>query len=119
MDRVFIEALHVDAVIGHFDWEREIRQTLLLDIDMQFDCRAAGHSDALGDALDYAAVADAVTERAAQSNYHLLEALAEDLTRHILTDFACRSVRLTIRKPAAVGHAAAVGICIERQRDGA
>lgn len=117
MDRVFIDALEVEAVIGHHDWERDIRQTLLLDIDMGFDCAAAAASDALSDALDYDAIAKAITAMIEASRYRLLEALAEAVAGRILRDFACHDVRLRIRKPAAVGNAAAVGVEIARSRE--
>lgn len=113
-DRVFIERLAVETVIGDHDWERAIRQRLLLDIDMDFDCRAAGASDALGDALDYDAVARAVTARVEASRFRLIEALGEAVAAMLLADFGCRRVRLTVRKPTAVGNAEAVGIAIER-----
>lgn len=118
MDRVFIEALEVEAVIGHHDWERDIRQTLLLDIDMGFDCAPAGASDALDDALDYDTVAQAVTALVTDSQFRLIEALADAVTRLILRDFACADVRLRIRKPGAVDNARAVGVQITRSREG-
>lgn len=119
MDRVFIEGLEVETVIGHYDWERDIRQKLLLDIDMDFDCRAAGASDALVDALDYDAVARAVMKRVTASRYRLIEAVAEAVTALLLADFPCRKVRVIVRKPTAVAQAAAVGVEIERSRDSA
>lgn len=114
MDKVFIEGLEVDAVIGVYEWERSIRQRLRLDIEMDFDCRAAAVSDALADALDYHAVAKAVTALVEASQYELLEALGERIAALVLGDFAVNRVRLTVRKPGAVDNAVAVGIVIER-----
>lgn len=119
MDRVFIEQLEVETVIGHHAWERDIRQRLLLDIDLGFDCRAAAASDALDDALDYDAAARAVTSMVEASQYRLLEALAEAVARLLLDDFACRDVGVLIRKPGAVGNAAAVGVRIRRTAEDA
>lgn len=117
MDRVFINALEVEAVIGHHDWERDIRQKLVLDIDMGFDCHAAGVSDALTDALDYDAVAKVVTAMVEASQYRLLEAVADAVANRLLRDFPCRDVRLRIRKPGAVANAAAVGVEITRSQE--
>lgn len=116
MDRVFIEALEVETVIGHHEWERGIRQKLVLDIDMGFDCRAAGISDALTDALDYDAVAKMVTAMVEASQYRLLEAVADAVVGRLLRDFPCHDVRIRIRKPGAVANAVAVGVEIERSR---
>jgi dihydroneopterin aldolase len=118
MDKVFIEGLDVDAVIGAYDWERSIRQRLRLDLEMAFDCRAAGASDALADALDYHRVATAVTALVEASQYALLEALAERVAAMLLADFQVTRVRVQIRKPDAVGNAAAVGVVIERSAAG-
>lgn len=119
MDKVFIEGLEVDAVIGVYGFERGIRQRLRLDVEMDVDCRPAGASDALGDALDYHAAAKAVTALVEASDCQLLEALGERVAALLLRDFAARRVRLCLRKPGAVGNAAAVGIVIERAATGA
>lgn len=114
MDKVFIEGLEVDVVIGAYDWERSTRQRLRLDIEMDFDCRAAGASDVLADTLDYHAVAKAVSALVEASHCELLEALGERVAALLLHDFAVSHLRLSVRKPGAVDNAAAVGIVIER-----
>lgn len=114
MDKVFIEGLDVDTVIGAYDWERQIRQRLLLDLEMTFDCRRAGASDALADSLDYNAVAGAVTALVQASRCELLEALAERVAAMVLREFPVARLRLCVRKPGAVKNAAAVGIVVER-----
>lgn len=114
MDRVLIEGLSVEAVIGVYDWEREVRQTLVLDLVMGWDNRVPGRSDDVAQALDYARVAGQVGEWVAQSRFQLLEALAEDLAERLLATFAMHGLRLTVRKPGAVAQARAVGVVIER-----
>jgi dihydroneopterin aldolase len=114
MDTVFIEGLRVDTVIGAYAWERDIRQPLRLDLEMTFDCRAAGASDALADALDYHRVATAVTALVEASRCELLEALAERVAAMVLHDFPVTRLRLSVRKPGAVGNADTVGVVIER-----
>lgn len=114
MDKVFIEGLEVDAVIGVYDWERSIRQCLRFDLAMDFDCRKAGASDALADALDYHAIAKDMTAWVEASHFELLEALVEQMAARILADGRVSRVRICVRKPGAVENAAAVGVIIER-----
>lgn len=114
MDIVYIRGLKVDAVIGVYDWERDIRQTLVLDLEMASNIRQGAATDSIGDALDYAAIADAVTELVAGSSYQLLESLAEAVAQRVMTGFAVPWLRLRIGKPGAVAAADDVGVVIER-----
>lgn len=117
MDKVIIEGLRVDAVIGVFDWERQIRQPLLVDLEMGCDIRAAACSDQLADAVNYKAVCDRISEIIIETQAQLIEHLAEKICQTILQEFpAVQSTRLTIRKPTAIAQAVAVGVCIERNR---
>ncbi|MFL1466498.1 dihydroneopterin aldolase [Marinobacter sp. HN1S83] len=113
-DSVLIEGLAVDAVIGVYDWERDITQRLVVDLEMAWDNRIPGASDDVADALDYAAVSDAVTRWLQQAQPQLLETAAEGLTAMIQQDFGVPWLRLTLRKPGAVPTANAVGVRIER-----
>jgi dihydroneopterin aldolase len=114
MDIVFIEALEVDATTGVHDWERRMRQRLRLDLSLGWDTRPAGSSDALADALDYAAVSERARAIAEASQYYLLESLAEALAQELLSEFEAPWLRLTLTKPGAVPGARAAGITIER-----
>lgn len=114
MDNVFIEALEVDATTGVHDWERQMRQRLRLDLTLGWDTLPAGRSDALPDALDYAAVSERARAIAEASHYYLLEALAETLAQQLLSEFGVPWLRLTLTKPGAVPGARAAGITIER-----
>lgn len=116
MDTVFIEALEASTITGVHDWERQLRQRLRLDLAIGWDTRAAGHSDTLDDALDYAAVSERVRSIAEASDYYLLEALGESLAGALLTEFGAPWLRITITKPGCVPGARAAGITIERQR---
>jgi dihydroneopterin aldolase len=114
VDRVLIEGLRVDAVIGVYGWEREVRQTLVIDLVMGWDNRTPGGSDDIEQALNYAQVAEEVTAWVGGSAFQLLEALAEGLAAWLLERFGMHGLRLTIRKPGAVPNALAVGVEIER-----
>ena len=115
-DKVFIEGLEIEALIGIYDWERRIRQTLVFDIEMAFDNRVPAASDAIGDTLDYKAVSKRIIEYVGASSFGLVETLAERCAAIILEEFGVRHVRLKLSKPGAVRGARAVGVLIERSR---
>jgi dihydroneopterin aldolase len=117
-DLVFIRGLAIDALIGVHQWERGIRQTLLIDLEMQADIRAAAATDRLGDTLDYHAVAERVKALVRESSFQLLEALAERIATTLLAEFGIGWLRLRLAKPGAVPGAQDVGVLIERSRSG-
>jgi dihydroneopterin aldolase len=114
MDIVFLHDLKVDCVIGIFDWERRIRQTLHIDLDMAADVRRAAASDAIQDTLDYKAVAKRVLDFAGNSRFQLVETLAEKIAGIVLAEFQVPWVRVRINKQGAVRNADGVGVVIER-----
>ncbi|KWS04997.1 Dihydroneopterin aldolase [Lysobacter capsici AZ78] len=116
LDHVFIEGLEIEAVIGIYDWERGIRQPLVFDLEMAFDNRVPAASDAIGDTLDYAAVCARITEFVAQSQFGLVETLAERVAAIVLDEFKVARVRLKLSKPGAIRNARGVGVSIERSR---
>ena len=114
MDIVYLRKLQVDAVIGIHDWEREIRQTLVLDLEMASDTRLAAQTDSITDALDYQAVAERISQFVRSSNFQLVETLAEACAQIILQEFDVSWLRLSIGKPTAIDNARTVGVTIER-----
>ena len=114
MDTVFIRELHVDAIIGIYDWERRVRQSLIIDLELAADARHAAGTDAIGDTVDYKAVADHVSRFVIEGEFHLLETLAEQLATDLLAQFDLPWLRLRIGKPGAIPAAATVGISLER-----
>ncbi len=117
MDKVFIEALEIDCVIGIYDWERSIRQPVQLDIEMEFDNRVPAASDQIADTLDYKAVSKRLIQFVGDSSYGLVETLAENCAHIILEEFGVRRVHLKLSKLGAVRGARAVGVIIERAKD--
>jgi 7,8-dihydroneopterin aldolase/epimerase/oxygenase len=115
-DRVFIEDLRMETVIGIYAWEREIRQTVSLDLEMVFDIRQAAASDRIDDALNYKAVAKRLIQFVEASRFQLVESLAEQCAAIVLSEFPITSLRLKLRKPGAVRGSSAVGVVIERGR---
>ena len=119
MDIVFIRELKVQTVIGAFEWERSIRQTVVLDLEMASDITQAAATDHLEHALDYGAVAGRITQFIEASSFKLVEALAEQVARILQDEFGVKWLRLRVAKPGAVRNAKEVGVLIERgQRDG-
>ena len=116
-DRVFIEGLEVEALIGIYDWERRIRQPLWFDLEMAFDNRVPAASDAIADTLDYKAVSKRIIALVEASSHGLVETLAERCAAIVLDEFDVRWLRLKLSKPGAVRGARAVGVIIERTRD--
>jgi dihydroneopterin aldolase len=114
MDIVFLRDLKIEAIIGIFDWEREIKQTLSLDLEMAADVAKAAKTDAIEDTLDYKAVAKRLIEFVGQSEYKLVETLAERVAEIVLSEFDVTWVRLRVNKPGAVRYAGDVGVIIER-----
>ena len=117
-DLVFVHGLRVDALIGVHAWERELRQVLLIDLDLAADVRAAAARDALSDALNYQVLAERVREFVSASSYQLVESLVEALASLLIEEFAIPWLRLRITKPGAVPGADAVGVVIERAARG-
>jgi dihydroneopterin aldolase len=114
VDIVFIRELRADTVIGVYDWEREVRQTVVLDLEMAWDNTLAASSDAISDALDYAAVSSRLLEFIEGSQFQLIEAMAEQVAAIVLEEFKVPWLRLRLCKPGAVARARDVGVLIER-----
>lgn len=114
MDIVFIRDLQVETVIGIYDWERKIKQIISLDIDMATDIQKAANSDNIDDTLSYKTVAKRLIAFVEESEYELVEALAENICAIIREEFNVPWVRLTLNKPGAVRGSRSVGVIIER-----
>lgn len=114
MDRVFIEDLRVETVIGIFDWEREIRQTVSLDLEMNVDVARAAATDRIEDTLNYKAVAKRLIGFIENSEFQLVETLAQRCAEILLDEFPVTWVRLRLGKPGAVRGSRTVGVVIER-----
>jgi dihydroneopterin aldolase len=114
MDKVFIEALEIECVIGIYDWERKIRQPVVLDLEMAFDNRVPAATDAIEDTLDYKAVSKRLIQFVSESEFGLVETLAERCAQIVLSEFGVTQLRLKLSKPGAVRGSKAVGVIIER-----
>lgn len=114
MDIVFIRQLQIETVIGIYDWERTVRQTLVLDLEMATDIRRAAASESIDDALNYHAISVRLIEFVGGSEFLLIEAVAEQCAELVMREFHVPWLRLTVIKPTAVSAAREVGVVIER-----
>lgn len=114
MDTVFIRELRIDTVIGIYDWERTVRQTVCLDLEMACDVRRAAQTENVADTLDYNAVARRLKAFVGGSEFLLVETLAERCAELVMKEFAVPWLRLRVGKPGAVPEARDVGVLIER-----
>ena len=114
MDILYIRNLKVDAVVGIFSWEKRIRQPLHLDLEIAIDIRKAAATDDIQYALDYKTVSTRLTQFISQSEWHLIETLAEKIAALLMSEFGVTWLRLKLSKPAALPTADSVGLMIER-----
>jgi len=114
MDIIYLSDLKIETVIGVYDWEREIKQNVILDLEMGTDIRCAAETDNIDDTLNYKAVSKRVIEFVEQSEFELVETLAERIVAIIREEFSVPWVRLRLNKKGAVSAAVDVGVIIER-----
>ena len=114
MDIVYIKGLEVETVIGIYDWEREIRQTVRVDLEMATDIRQAAASEDIENTLNYKSVSDRLISFIEESEFLLVETMAEEIAQIVLSEFNVPWIRLQLGKPGAVPKAKDVGVIIER-----
>ena len=114
VDKIFLRELKTEAIIGIFDWERQVKQTVLIDLEMSADVRKAARSDSIEDTLNYKRVAKRLLEFIEQSSFHLVETLAEHIALLIIEEFNVAWVKVALNKPGAIRGSRSVGIIIER-----
>jgi len=115
-DRIFVHGLTTECVIGFIDWERRVKQTVVVDLELSADCRRAALTDEVADTLDYRKVVKRVLAFIEASECHLIETLAERLARVVLEEFGLDWVRISLSKPGAFRHSRDVGVTLERSR---
>ena len=116
-DTVFLRGLEVECVIGVFDWERERKQKVVIDLDMDWDIRPAARDDDLAKAVDWKSVTRAVLDLVGPSTFSLVETLAESIAGLVITRFGVPRIRVRVGKPGAVRHSSTVGVEIVRTVD--
>jgi dihydroneopterin aldolase len=117
MDIIFLTGLTAECIIGIWDWERKVRQKVVVDLEMGADIRKAAASDHIDDTLDYKRVSKRVLQFVGDSQFQLVETMAESIARIIVTEFDVPWVRVRLNKQGAIRGSRDVGILIERRRE--
>ena len=117
MDKIFLSALTTECIVGIWDWERRVKQRIVLDIEMASDIRRAAATDRIEDTLDYKKVSKRILAFVEASQYQLVETLAEHIARLIVLEFGVSWVRVRLNKLGAIRGARDVGIEIERRAE--
>jgi 7,8-dihydroneopterin aldolase/epimerase/oxygenase len=115
-DRIFLRGLTAECIIGFIDWERRVKQAVVIDIELPVDCRRAAVTDDVADTVDYKRVAKRVLAYVEASEFKLVETLAHRLALLLLEEFALEWVRISLNKPGAIRNSRDVGVVIERSR---
>jgi dihydroneopterin aldolase len=115
-DRIFLHGLAVECIIGFIAWERRVKQTIVVDVEMPVDCALAAASDDVADTLDYKKVAKRLISFVSSSEFKLVETLAHRAALLILAEFGVEWVRLSVNKPGAIRGSKDVGVAVLRTR---
>ena len=113
-DIIYIKDLRVQAIIGIFGWEREVRQEVSIDLEIAFDCKRAAKTDAIEDTIDYKKITKGIIKFVEESEFQLQETLAESIAELVKNKYKVNSLKLRVSKPGALRHAEDVGVIIHR-----
>jgi dihydroneopterin aldolase len=116
LDVIFLRGLEVECIIGFIEWERRVKQTVVIDLELPVDCVRAAVRDEVADTLDYKQVAKRVLAFVGASEFKLVETMAERMAQLLLAEFALPWVRISINKPGAIRGSRDVGVRVERHR---
>lgn len=114
MDKIFLDELRIDTIIGIWEWERRIRQTVVIDLEMSADIAKAAATDDVADTLNYKSVAKRLQQFVGESSFQLVETLAERIAAIVRDEFDVAWVKVTVHKPGAIRGSKDVGVIIER-----
>lgn len=114
MDIVYIRDLRIDTIIGVFDWERRVRQTISIDLEMATDIRRAAETDDIQYALNYKDVSQRLVDLIEGSEFELVETMAETAANLVREEFGVPWLKMRLSKPGAIRGARDVGLIIER-----
>ncbi len=115
-DVIFLRGLTAECIIGFIDWERQVKQTVVLDLTLPVDCTRAAASDAVEDTVDYKQIAKRTLAFVEASQFKLVESLAHKLAMLLLAEFGLEWVRISVNKPGAIRSSRDVGVTIQRRR---
>jgi dihydroneopterin aldolase len=115
-DKVFLRGLAIETTIGFFEWERHVKQTVVIDMEFPVDCAHAASSDEVVDTVDYKSIAKRTIAFVSEAQFKLVETLAHRLALALIAEFDLAWVKLSLNKPGAIRGSRDVGVTIERHR---
>jgi len=115
-DRIFLRGLQIECIVGFIEWERRIKQTVVIDIELPTDCARAAETDDVTNTVDYKRVAKRIIAFVETSEFKLVETMAHRVAMVIIEEFQLAWVRLSVNKPGAIRGSRDVGVSIERTR---
>jgi dihydroneopterin aldolase len=115
-DVVFLRGLAIETTIGFFEWERHVKQTVVLDLEIPVDCARAAGSDDVKDTVDYKSIAKRCIGFVGEAKFNLVETLAHKLALTLLEEFDIAWIRISLNKPGAIRGSRDVGVTIERRK---
>lgn len=116
VDVVFLRGLAIETTIGFFEWERHVKQTVVIDLEIPVDCARAASSDEVQDTVDYKSMSKRCIQFVEEAEFHLVETLAHKLATTLLAEFDIAWIRLSLNKPGAIRGSRDVGVTIERRK---
>lgn len=114
-DRIYLRGLKCQCIIGFINWERQVPQTVVLDLEFPCNCTRAAASDSVADTIDYKQVAKRVLAFVGESKFLLIETLAHRLAVVLLKEFSLEWIRIDLNKPGAIRHSRDVGVSVVRR----
>lgn len=115
-DRIFLRGLAIETTIGFIEWERHIKQTVVIDLEVPTDCARGAQSDDVADTVDYKSIAKRTIAFVEAAEFKLVETLAHRLALLLLEEFSLAWIKLSVNKPGAISGSRDVGVSIERHR---
>ncbi len=115
-DTIFLRGLKIECIVGFIEWERRVKQTVVIDLEFPVDCVRAATRDEVDDTVDYKKISKRVAAFVAASEFKLVETMAEKMAQLLLTEFSLAWVRIMVNKPGAIRGSRDVGVRIERHR---
>jgi dihydroneopterin aldolase len=113
-DKIFLNQLRTECIVGIWEWERQVKQAVVIDLEMACDVRKAARTDRIDDTIDYKKVSKRLLSFVGESQFQLVETLTENIARIIVTEFAVSWVKVRLNKQGAIRNSQDVGIMIER-----
>lgn len=114
MDIIFLQDYRVELLIGIYEWERKMPQTVQFDLEIGLPSSRAGETDQIADTIDYGAVVARLETTFKERHFDLLEALAEHVAHVIRHEFGAPWVKVSVTKLGMLKQIKRLGIVIER-----